>query len=67
MTPVTNTFVKKEEYGRQKKDLFMENEDIDKRTENIFTKNSIWVFYLHSGSWKKLYFYSESEQILEHL
>ena len=45
----------------------MENEDIDKRTENIFTKNSIWVFHLHSGSWKKLYFYSESEQILEHL
>ena len=67
MNHVTNRFFKKEEHrGQKKKKKITENEDTEKRTEDIFTKNSFWVFYLLSVSLEKnFFFYNESKQILK--
>ena len=68
MNHVTNRFFKKEEHRGQKKKQkkITENEDTEKRTEDIFTKNSFWVFYLLSVSLEKIFFfYNESKQILK--
>ena len=53
MTPVTNNVLRKRNI---RKYIFTENEDIEKRTEDIFTEDSFRVFYLHSGSLEKIFF-----------
>ena len=51
MTSVTNNISRRR---NTKKEIFTENEDIEKRTEDILTENTFRVLYLYSGSLEKI-------------